>query len=69
MKKDNVVSLKKPGENSDTLTELLRDGARTLLLRRSRRSWRSFCHSTRRCAMRAVVSVWYAMGIYRHGRC
>ena len=31
MKKDNVVSLKKPGENSDTLTELLRDGARTLL--------------------------------------
>ena len=31
MTKDNVVSLKKPGENADTLTELLRDGARTLL--------------------------------------
>ena len=31
MKKDNVVSLKKPGENSDALTELLREGARTLL--------------------------------------
>ena len=29
MKKDNVVSLKKPFYNSETLT-LLRDGARTL---------------------------------------
>ena len=31
MKKDTVVSLKKPAANSDALTELLRDGARALL--------------------------------------
>ena len=33
MKNDNVISLEKPAENADLLTEMLRDGARELLAR------------------------------------
>ncbi len=33
MKKDNVISLEKPAENSDILTEMLQAGAKELLIK------------------------------------
>ena len=61
MKKDNVVSLKKPGENSDTLTELLRDGARTLLAEAVQAELAEFLSQYQAVRDARGRSVWYEL--------
>ena len=69
MKKDTVVSLKKPVEESDPLTALLRAGARQLLCEAVAAELAEYLSQYQAEHGRPMVAgAWSGTVIYRHGQ-